>query len=155
MPITITVPTQNGPVGPGFTVSGSTSIGPLPVDDYWVVRVAPTTDDNVTIIYGCKPAGGFNTFSVQIGAQNECTIPVTQAPIGLGQGVAAQLVVQLFHANGVQVESLSIPVTWDGSGMLWFYGNEIAKWGATGTAGGGDAKLDQILAAVYRTWPDA
>lgn len=152
MPITITIPESGAQVGPGFTVSGSTSIGPLPVDDYWLVRVAPFTNDNVTVIYGCRQAAGFNTFSVQIGDQSECTVGITQGQPGLGQGTQARLIVELFHANGVQVESLSIPVVWDGVGMIWQYGTELAKWGATST--GDTGQLDRIEDAVYKRWPN-
>lgn len=158
MPITITTPLPNQPTGPGFTVSGSTSVGPTPVDDYWLVKVTLPADDLAVIIYGCKTAGGFTSFSVQIGGQADCVLGLSQGLVSVPQGAAARLIVEQRHANDTVVDSLSIPVTWDGTAQLWNYGTNLAAWGASGSGGLTPLQAQQladILAAVYRTWSDA
>lgn len=159
MPITITQPLPNQATGPGFTVTGSTDIGPTPVDDFWLVKIVLSSDDNAVLIYGCKKAGGFTTFSVQVGGQADCAIGLTQGLVSVPQGAAARLIVEQRHANSTIVDSISIPVIWDGVAQVWNYGTNLAGW-AGGTTQGGFSpsdrdKLQLVLDAVYREWPSA
>ena len=152
------MPASGGAVGPGFTVIGSTSVGPTPVDDYFSARVTPTGSEDATVIYGCRLAGGFTSFFITIGRDQECLLGLSQGTPGLAQQQTGRLVVEQHHANHVVVDSLSIPIVYDGAGMLWNYGQNIGQWGAGGTGGLSPeqaTQLNQILQAVYRVWPSA
>lgn len=158
MPITITVPPSGGPAGVGFTVSGSTNlVGPIPVDDYWLVQITQSTDLN-TVQYGCKRAEGFNTFSVTIGNDVNCQLGLQIGSIGLAQGQTGRLLVELRHANHAIVESLSIPITWDGAAMLWKYGDDHG-WGSVSPQAGFTASDRALLThaddGIWQRFPHA
>lgn len=156
MPITITIPPSGGTTGVGFDVAGSTTILPTNLTDYFFVRVTPTTDENITIQYGCQQAAGQNTFVIELGITQDCTANPTIGRPGLAQGATARLVAELRTETHAVRESVSIPVIWDGAGMLWRYGDDRG-WGLSAPAGGFTQAdrdlLGHVDSAVWKPWP--
>jgi hypothetical protein len=135
LPISITLPAPNGPIGPGVGVAVTTDfIGPIPVDDYVLGYFSPTSDDNLKITptnwqwFGTS-SGGILGLSNITGA----TVSAYTGPAPLENDVG-RFVVEWRHASGAIQESLSIPAKWTTS-QLAQYGDLIG-WGTAGASGG-------------------
>lgn len=85
--------------------------------------------------------------------------PITlNASQSFQEGAQVRLVVRVTDDNGFQVnpeESKTLP--WSNTTFAHVDNLRLHQWTQTQLSGGGggDDRLDQILAAVYRTWPSA
>ena len=159
MPLEINLPVSGGGVGPGYWVAlQQTTPGPIPVDDYWQVQVTHQTNENLTYLFANRFTQGLNFASVLLNFSEDRPTGLSQSSISAQTDEPVRVVVKQFHNDGTQVDSISIPAKWDGAANLNVYG-DTRGWGSTQAQGGFTQqdrdKLDQIINAVYRTWPDA
>lgn len=148
MTLTVTSPTAGTRIGPGSDITVHTDmVGPIPNDDFYAIYAysgggARYHIWSTTVLHGQRdkicPIG----ISEKLGFF--AAIPFS----GLADGASFQFRIEQYHNDGVIVET-SFPSTsfaWDATSNLW-------RLVGVPPVTGDSAKIDQILAAVYRSFP--
>jgi hypothetical protein len=150
--LTLSVPANPGLIGPGakFSVHNDL-VGPIPADDYLsVILQRPVTFE--IALYTVVLSGGSHDVDGVVGVWSgrpwSTFVEGNWAQLAQGDAVLVNLNWQ--HASGVITDTAAVPGAWafDAVGGL---GAMMAKL-HQGTAGGGGT-LDEVLAAVRRTYP--
>lgn len=146
MTLTVTAPSVGARVGPGIFITVHTDIvGPIASDDGFYA-VCIDTAFTAPLVWGKSRANGQRDVPVQLGVQSY--VPVLGQVIGRGRadGASVGFYLELQHANGITVESSYTAASWnwDPTTGLWSL--------ITAPAGVDPAKIDLILAALYRTF---
>lgn len=158
MPIVITLPDQTGFFGTGVQLHGVSDLAQLTNPPYhWNFRFS-RAEDNLTR-WSQTVTTDVNTVNITIGFDGGLQVPIalvfgqTQIP----NQENTKLELEIRDDQGAQVDvapPLSLP--WNSTVGLaytnFLLSQDLAR---KFTAGGSSDKLDQIIAAVYRTWPGA
>lgn len=141
-----------GVIGPGYDlIIVQDALGPFPLDDYFQINVNWNSPDAMTVGIGRKVLAGFTHRFVTIGLGGGLGPTNGGLLTNVPAGSAVSLDIFQVHASGGLADSLTVPGwTWDPIGGLYV----LAQTAANGLSGGGST-LDQILAAVTRTYTNA
>lgn len=143
--LTLTINAGNsGRVGPGQAIALHTDIvGPIAIDDYYMAIVFASTGYTGELVSGTTIARGQRDVSVVLGRFDRFHLVDNSG--GVADGASVFIQATLRHANDTVVEfANSSARAWDPVSQLWVLSSYLPAH---------DAMLDQILAAVIRTFP--
>ena len=145
-PLVITDPPANSPWGPGYRITGSMGIGPLPTNQFWEVAIlAPVAGGEGTITTGLQSRNlNFNEIAFQTATSAFVLPGESQFP----HGAQAEVRVRLITDTQQVIEEERVPITIDWqSGMPYLLDTHLR---ATIGGGGGFTAADRAELQVVK-----